>query len=425
MERKRKIIAALADLKQEIAGPIPVDIVSKWSRSAKTPQQQKIILEPFERRGYLVASDSAGLSRLSGERTLLEVMKMVSEPKEIIYLLGRKIGGEGVGVWAADNSLMFYPQEKVGAGLLLETMSAAQKQIGRGPLQVGIGLHRGTFWEIGRGMFGEEAELVEKVAEEYTAAGEIVVSETVRADWGSDQHFRLRRREDLAQIEKDFFSLNYDGMGPEHVDFPLPDPAELRAEHFYPFPFDTDFFLALKKMGRTAAGDDTEQNQKVLQSYAHRKIVLLVKVYHKSMRLLLDQLTDWVVVNAILNEMAVKYDVRTVKSNGDLAIFVADDVNEALGLAEEVLTSMAASDDRVSIGLAAGDVLLFDLEGGGSDIAGGPVNIASKISEDIAEQDSLYVDQSVVVPAHHLSRYEPYRLEKSGIVLRGLRYRSV
>lgn len=112
MERKRKIIAALADLKQEIAGPIPVDIVSKWSRSAKTPQQQKIILEPFERRGYLVASDSAGLSRLSGERTLLEVMKMVSEPKEIIYLLGRKIGGEGVGVWAADNSLMFYPDRK-------------------------------------------------------------------------------------------------------------------------------------------------------------------------------------------------------------------------------------------------------------------------------------------------------------------------
>lgn len=417
MDRKRKIIAALADLKQEIAGPIPVDIVSKWTRSDKTPHQQKTILQPFERRGYLAATDSAGLSRLTSERTLLEVMKMVSEPKEIIHLFGRKIGGEGVGVWAADNSLMFYDSEKVAAASLLEAMSAAQKAIRRGPVQVGMGIHRGTFWEIGRGMFGEEAELVERVSEEHTAGGEIVLSETVRADWAEQFQVRLQRREDLA-LETDFFTLNYDQMGGEGLDLELPAVGLLPGGDTYPLPFDEKFFLALKQM------DAAPEHREVLQSYFRQKIVMLVKVYHQKTRLLLDQLTDWVVVNAILNEMAVKYDLQTVKSNGDLAIFVADDVNEALGLAEEILTSMAASEDRVSIGLAAGEVLLFDLAGGaGRDIAGGPVNLASKISEDIPDQDSLYVDSSIVIPAHHLSKYEKYRLEKSGVVLQGRRFR--
>jgi hypothetical protein len=169
--------------------------------------------------------------------------------------------------------------------------------------------------------------------------------------------------------------------------------------------------------------DAAPEHRQVLQSYFRQKIVMLVKVYHQKTRLLLDQLTDWVVVNAILSEMAVKYDLQTVKSNGDLAIFVTDEVNEALGLAEEILTSMAASEDRVSIGLAAGEVMLFDLAGGaGRDIAGGPVNIASKISEDIPDQDSLYVDSSIAIPAHHLSKYEKYRLEKSGVVLEGRRF---
>jgi len=140
--------------------------------------------------------------------------------------------------------------------------------------------------------------------------------------------------------------------------------------------------------------------------------------------LLLNQLTDWVVVNAILNEIAVKYDVQLIKSNGDLAIFVTDQPNEALELAEEVFLSMSVSDDKVSIGLSRGEVLIFNLESGAKDIAGGPINVASKISEDLDEQNTLYVEKSVIIPAHRAHKYEDFVVEKSGVILAGRCYKK-
>jgi len=150
----------------------------------------------------------------------------------------------------------------------------------------------------------------------------------------------------------------------------------------------------------------------------------LVKVYHKKTRLLLDQLTDWVVVNAILNEIVVKYDVELIKSNGDLGIFVANDDKEAVELAEEILSDIRKGTDQVSIGLARGEVLLFNLDGGGRDIAGGAVNIASKIAEDIPDRNSLYIDSSVSIPGHHLHKYEEYALEKSHVLLKGWKFKD-
>jgi hypothetical protein len=416
MNKKRKIIAALADLKQDIAGPIPVEIVSKWTKSKKTELDQVGILAPHERLGYIVSSDSSGLSRLTAERTLFEVMKIVSEPKEILFQMGSSIGGYGVGVWAADNSQMFYPEEKVGVEQLLDTMSAAQKVIHMGPLQVGMAVHRGRFWEIGGGMFGEDADLVELIAEDYTGAKEIMVSESVRKGWDVSRHELLALREDLGQFNVPFYALDYDDLGKNFHEVALPAVDTLGEEHFYPFPFTSEFFMAMKKM------ETSDASLERMQKYFATKTVLLIKVYHKKMRYLLDQLTDWVVVNAILNEIAVKYDVNLVKSNGELAIFVADKNSEAVALAEDVLMTMKNSEDTVSIGLARVELLVFDLDSGGRDIAGSPVNRASKVSEDIEDENSLYVEGSVEVPATHLKNYEPFEMERSGVVLRGVRY---
>lgn len=416
MNKKRKIITALADLKQDIAGPIPVEIVSKWTKSEKKDGDQVKILGPYERSGFVVSSDSSGLSRLTSERSLFEVMKIVSEPKEVIYNLGCEIGGYGVGVWAADNSQMFYPDERVGVEKLIDTMAAAQKVIHKGPLQVGMAVHRGKFWEIGGGMFGEDADMVELVAEDFTSAKEIVVSGAVRKAWDEARHELLALREDLGHFNEPFYSLDYDDLGQHYHKVQLPSHADLSEKHFYPFPFTSDFFLAMKGMG------SDELALEKMQKYFSEKVVLLVKVYHKKMRFLLDQLTDWVVVNAILNEIVVRYDVELVKSNGDLAIFVADKDSEAVELAEDILLSMKESDDKVSIGLARGDVLVFDLDDDGRDIAGGPVNVASKVSEDIEDENSLYVEESVKVPLHHLKNYEGFELEKSGVVLKGVRF---
>lgn len=417
MERKRKIIAALADLKQDIAGPVPVDIVSKWNQGPKNADRQSDILKPYERHGYLVSTDSSGLSRLTAERSLLEVMKIVSEPKEVIFEMGRSLGGKGVGIWAADNSQMFYDESQVEAAKLVDSMAAAQKVIHQGLVQVGMGIHKGVFWEIGHGMFGPEVELLEAITEDFVSAKEIIISDTVQKDLQTKWPDILIQREDLKKASRLFFSVNYDDLGQQHQSFQLPSAQKITKDNFYPFPFSSEFFLALKNMGQGAAAEEQ------LQKYFVNKVVILIKVYHHKSALLLNELTDWVVINAVINEILVRYDVKLVKSNGDLGIFVADKDSEAVEFAEEVLLAMRSSNDKVSIGLARGDVLLFNLDDGGMDIAGGAVNEASKISEDIPEQNTLYAEDTVIVPAHHLAKFEPFALEKSGVILKGMRYR--
>ena len=187
-----------------------------------------------------------------------------------------------------------------------------------------------------------------------------------------------------------------------------------KPENFYPFPFSSDFFLAMKR-----------NNQAELESFYKNKVVIMIKNYHHKERLLLQELTDWVVVNAVWMEIAQKYDVEVVKSNGDLGIFVADRDSEAVEFAEDLLLSSRSGNDRVSIGLCRGDVLLFKLDGdAGKDIAGGAVNIASKISEDVEGNDTFYVESSVQIPSHHLSKFENFAIEKSKVVIAGQRYKQ-
>lgn len=414
MNLKRKIITSLADLRQDYAGTVPVDIVKKWVNSQKNDQAQEEVLRPYEKIGYLVSTDSAGLSRLTSERSLLEVMKIVSEPKEIIFEMGKKIGGRGVGIWAADNSEMFYEHKDVDAVTLLNTMASAQKIINQGLLQVGMGIHKATFWEIGLNMFGKEAELLGVVAENFTEGKEILISEAVKNELNNDWHDKLSYREDLKEFERGFYTLNYNDLGDAFENFILPDFSKLEKGQLYPLPFSRQFFLMLKQMG---VNRDAEL---ALQNLYQNKIVILVKVHHKEEKLLLDQLTDWVVVNAIIHEVADKYNVELIKSNGDLGIFIADSDSEAIEFAEDLFDTLNRGNDQVAIGVCRGDVLIFDLDDGGRDIAGGAVNVASKISEDISDKNALYIEKSVKLPINHHHKYTEFSMNKSNVVIEGV-----
>lgn len=414
MDRKRKIIAALADLKQEIAGVIPVDLISLWQKSLRNAAAERSILRLHEKVGFMVNTDSAGLSKLTAQKSLVEVMRMVSQPKEIIYGIGRQIGGRGIGVWAADNTQMFY--QDIGIDELLEAMVAAQKQVSLGPLKVGMGIHYGVYWEIGQGMFGVDAELIDEVSEEYTAAGEIVLSDKCFDDSSLQKwQMNLLKRSDLDEhFQKKFWSFNYEKFSGKEFE------VDLNAEDLiYPLPFDRKFYQALRQMEKSADA------RNVLEEFFANKVVVLVKIYHNKANFLLDQLTDWVVMNAFTTEIAERYEVETIKSNGDLGIFVADSDSEAVQFAEDVLLSMVRSEDRVSIGLARGDILLFNLEGGGKDLAGGAVNIASKISEDVPGHNTLYVEESVQIPEVQRNKFEAFAMDKSGVVICGNKYNAL
>src|SRR4051812_50175659 len=99
---------SLADLRQDIAGTIPAHLVLGWNEREKSPERHAELLAPYRIRGTIVSTDSAGLSKLSQRYALPQVMKLVSEPKEVIHAHGKAIGGEAGGAWGADHSQGFY-----------------------------------------------------------------------------------------------------------------------------------------------------------------------------------------------------------------------------------------------------------------------------------------------------------------------------
>jgi class 3 adenylate cyclase len=408
MNPKEKIIASLADLKQDIAGPIPAEIIKNWVSSDRSEISHKTVLQPYVRRGFLVSSDSSGLSKISQEKNLLEVMKIVSDPKEIIYSGGVAIGGRGVGIWAADNTQMFYGEE-VSAEELLKEMVEAQKKIReQGVLQVGMTIHFGEYFEIGKGFFGHDANFVEEVAEEHTSGGEILITEPVKRalpEWWGD--FLVPRMDLEGKIA--VYHLNY-----EQMDFSKE--VKFSENINYPIPFSRDFFELIEN----PEIDLNAPGEKVLDKYFSQQVVILVKIYHPERKMLLEQLTDWVVVNSMLVNICEGFKkVDLIKSNGELGIFACADANEAVRFAKEIYQTLKSTNDVVSIGLASGEVLIFPLEEGGYDLAGNAVNVASKISEDIEDRDTLYVHESVVFNEAQTVWFKPFSMQKSGVELRG------
>ncbi|MDO8666508.1 MAG: hypothetical protein Q7J79_07840, partial [Gemmatimonadales bacterium] len=179
------------DLPSGAGETLPLEIITQWTQSAQTREVARAILGPHTLRGTIVSSDSAGLTLMTHERPLIEILAMVNHPKELIHAHGRAIDGRSIGVWAADNTQMFYDAgiavERVVA-MLLTAMGRVAKEC-----EVGIGMaaHVGEFFELGAGVYGPDADRVETVAEEHTEGGEILITDTLAATLALSHPFAL------------------------------------------------------------------------------------------------------------------------------------------------------------------------------------------------------------------------------------------
>jgi class 3 adenylate cyclase len=394
---------SLADLRQDIAGVIPAELVLGWNGQEKTAVRHDQLLAPFRTRGTIVSTDSAGLSRLTQRYTLAQVMKLVSEPKEVVHSYGTAIGGEAIGIWAADNSQMFFP-ETVTPSQVVAQMLAVQARVKSLQVQIGIGIHSGECFKVGGGLFGEGADFIEAIAEDETSGGEIVLSKAI--------HERLPGAiRDAARVRGD---LEKKGTLWSLADYPGTLPAVEGNNPHYPTPFDAAFFQRL----RSASLAELEKEE--FPEYRKTRTVAFVKVEHSPHEFLLDSFTDMSLIDLAVRRIASFHAADVVKSNGSLAIVLFSEGPAAVAFARDIVEENRALGFNAHVGLTHGEVYLFPLAKGGREIAGNPVNIASKLAEDSGLEGVLVEDSVALGEAAH--KGEPFRLTLSNVELTGRRF---
>ncbi|MEQ1947901.1 MAG: hypothetical protein ABL995_11975 [Bryobacteraceae bacterium] len=407
-----KIIPALADLTQDIAGPVPVELLQAWAAGGQDLSAAAALLGRFQIQGTVVSTDTSGLSRLTQEADLLDVLSLISEPKEIIYALGREIGGRAVGTWVADNTEMFYP-ESVEPDTVVDAMAEVQHRIGeRLKLRIGMCVHSGTFYEIGQGLYGGEAERVEYLAEKCAGPGEILLTERVARQLGENTSGVL--------TPKTF----------QHEDFTeqalLLPPGRRMAElqerdRAYPQPYPEDFYKLLPHFHDPA--ERAQMKQRVYDRWLRERVVVfLARHQEPGSRTMADMLDD-LVINALMDTVvreAAQSSEHIASSGAGLAILTFANPQDAVDFARSAQAQLAANQLPVAAGIDAGPVLLFENARGPSGIAGNAINVASKLAEDIGATGSIHVTEQAASQLGFHEARDTFVTKISGMELRGI-----
>ena len=394
------------DLPQSAGESLPLEIIAEWTRSSQTPEIARAILVPYTRGGIIVSSDAAGLTRLTRERSLIEILAMLSRPKELIHAYGCAIGGRAVGVWAADNTEMFYPSEIDAERVLAMLRTAMDRIVVESEIGIGMAAHAGVFYELGGGVYGSDADRVELVAEEHTRSGELVVTGNVVDLLSSEHGITFEPRVDLLERFGDVRRV---------TDGPLL--AGLDASNTaYPAPFSSAFTEDLSVYARTRRDSRVPK-----QAHEELAVVLIEREPEE------PGVEEVAVLNNLALTAAMKRIGRTllpatsgaeVKNAGLIGIYTFADCREAIDFAKSFRDALLAQGVQCRIGIDAGPVLVFELGAGARDIAGSAVNVASKLAQDVGEYGRVQISEAVAKRANAKRERPTLAFEVSGIELR-------
>ncbi|TLP59925.1 family 3 adenylate cyclase [Microbispora tritici] len=410
------------DLARDVAPGLPMALVEQWRASGCTAADARRLLGAHVTTGYSVVSDSAGLTRLSRSLGLLEVLALIDGPKRLLHAYGTAAGGRAVGVWAADNAQMFHPAS-IGADVLLSALLRTQDEIVRRcRVRIGVGVHHGSFYDLDGGLYGAEADAVEVLAENHTEGGEIAVTEAV-AERLPEGHSFVLRRKDVPGVPG----------GPLRAVYRVLDGPRAAAETAsgngasangasgegarYPIPYSAAFYEDLLRLERDPG--NTGLAATLAERHLSERTVVLVErgeadAGDRAVDEAVHQVVDGVVDGhggsevAILRGLDLSALMREtgrrllppegaveIKVAGPLAIYLFDEPAPAVRFARDLRTALAEVGMTCRIGVDTGPVLAGWTPAGVWDVAGAPVNLASKMAQDLAPQQAVCLSQAV------------------------------
>ncbi len=372
------------DLTQDLVVRLPFELIEQWTRGDRTKESALRLLSPHAVFGSAVSTDAAGLTSLSRSRGVIEILALLNRPKEIVHACGVAIGGEPVGVWAADNTEMFYPLDVDSTRLLSTVLEVMHRIETECEVRIGACIHSGCFFRLGGGLYGEAADRVEVLAEESTAGGEVIVTEEFLHSLGLGHPFTVEEREDLRGDSGRVWRV-VDG----------PRLADLNADDVrYPYPFSRAFFEDLR------AVHDAEGVASMHRTYMRQRAVVLVEREREEPDVPEIAVLNDLALSAAMTKYAAGLLREThgteVKTAGNLGIYTFEDCRTGLDFSRRIRALFAEQGVAVRIGIDQGEVLLFDLEHGLADIAGMPVNLASKIAQDRGSFGRIYLTEDAV-----------------------------
>jgi hypothetical protein len=412
-----KLIPALADLTQDIAGPLPVDLLREWVSGNQNLDKAASLLQPFSISGTVVATDSSGLSRLTEERDLLDVLSLVSQPKEIVHALGAAVGGRPIGTWVADNTEMHYASD-VAVEAIVGAMVEAQARIAAASeIRIGMCVHQGEFYEIGGGLYGHHADTVEYLAERFAAPGEILLTQPA-AERVMDRCGPLQPRRELDVIYRGGVWSLTDGTRASSR--PSSRGVEATA---YPHPFPAPFFRSLLQL--RSSDSPADLRAEIYRSHLHdRTIVFIARerdtVDSGSITSLLDDLATNAVMEAVIDGSAPADRIASL--GGGVAILCFEETQAAVEASLKIRDAFVESGLPVKIGIDAGPVLVFTNRRGRSGISGDAVNIASKIAEDVGVVNMISVTSRAAGAVRGVDGAIPFHARVSRVSISGVRW---
>lgn len=394
----------------DIAGPLPPALLRDWMSGEKTAARAREALAPYLVEGTVLSSDAAGLSRLTRSLGLIEIVAALSRMKQVVHAMGLSAGGRAPGgAWIADNTEMFFPATVPVEDVLI-TALATHRELPANGVKVGFCLHRGQFWEIGGGLYGPDADLVELLAEEYSAGGETLITAAARAALPRTDLFGMRVREDLAS----FGDVRAVLSGP-----PPKARAVFNAETMlYPLNFSRELYDLLQQIGDKHHG--TLVVEGIRGRFQVTRSVAILEIGAGPLGTPLDILNSVALAAtaAVLLEDVIPKHAEIIENTRGLILLTFEHAQEALDTTLAVARTLATGGHEVRAGIDRGPILLVR-EGARYSVLGSAVNLASKQAHELGRAGHVLISAAAAggtkLPAHK----ERFSGQVSGVELEG------
>jgi class 3 adenylate cyclase len=271
-------------------------------------------------------------------------------------------------------------------------------------------IHTGGFYEIGGGLYGPDADAVEHLAEDYARGGEILVTQQVRSELPAGD-FSFVERNDLQAV----FQPGVHTIGRANG---RPDLHEKRID--YPHAFTDEFIGMLHAIDE--APDQDEAIRNIYTRYLRAVAVVFLARHRpkteKDVASMLDDLLTNALLETIVREQ--KPGSHLVMCGGSIGLLVFDDVGEAIDFASSIRSAFVRNDLPVKIGVDYGAILFFERPDGSRNLVGDPVNVSSKISEDVGQPGRIALtDRAARLLPGELFNAEPFQATISNVGLSG------